>query len=132
MSWLKALLTSALVLLAPIHAVMGTALALILIDLGLGIWAALKRKEPISSAGLRRTLTKVAVYELGVVVAFLGEHFLLSDALPLIKLAGAAIAMVELKSIVENLNEINGSPVFASLIQALGSKNDQPPPPPAA
>lgn len=103
---------------------MGTAAVLIVMDLILGVWAARKRGEPITSAGLRRTITKLCVYELGVIVAFLGEHFLLSDSIPLIKLAGAAIALVEIKSIVESLNDINGSPVFASLISALGSKND--------
>lgn len=106
---------------------MGTALAMVLIDCASGIWAAHKRGEPITSAGLRRTFTKMVVYEMGIITAFLAEHYLLSDALPLIKLAGAAIALVEMKSVVENLNTINGSPIFVTLITALGSKNDEPP-----
>jgi len=122
--WIKVVSVALFVVLAPVHSVMATALALMVIDLFLGVWAANKRGDVITSAGLRRTLTKLVVYELGVVVAFLGEHFLLSDEVPLVKLAGAAIAMVELKSIVENLNEINGSPIFSALISALGSKND--------
>lgn len=128
MNWLKAAAIAAFALLTPIHAIMATTLALIVLDLILGVWAAYKRKEPITSAALRRTVTKIMVYELGVIVAFLGEHFLLADSVPLIKLAGAAIALVEVKSCIENLNEVNGSPVFASLIQTLGSKNDEEPP----
>lgn len=130
-NWLKAITVSVFTILAPIHAVMATALIMIILDLVLGVWAAHKRGEPITSAGLRRTITKVAVYEIGVIAAFLGEHYMLGDAIPLVKLAGAAIALVEIKSIVESLNDINGSPVFNSLIQALGSKNDDPPPPPS-
>lgn len=127
MSWLKALAIALFAVLAPIHAVMATALALVVIDLILGVWAAIKRKEAITSAALRRTVSKTIVYEVGIIAAFLAEHFLLSDSLPLIKLAGAAIALVEMKSIIENLNAINGSPIFASLITALGSKNDEAP-----
>lgn len=124
MSWLKALAIALFAILAPIHAVMATALALVILDLILGVWAAVKRKEAITSAALRRTVSKTIIYEVGIIAAFLAEHFLLGDGLPLIKLAGGAIALVEMKSIVENLNEINGSPIFASLVTALGSKND--------
>lgn len=124
MTWLKAIAISAFAILAPVHAVMATAMALVIIDMILGIWAAKKRGEPITSAALRRTVSKSMIYEIGIIVAFLAEHYMLDGALPLIKLAGAAIAMVEVKSSIENLNEINGSPIFASIITALGSKND--------
>lgn len=128
MTWLKSIALSVVAIFAPIHTVMGAAILLIFIDLILGVWAAYKRGEIITSAGLRRTVTKMVVYEVGVIAAFLGEHYLLSDAIPLVKLAGAAIALVEMKSIMESLNDINGSPIFSTLIIALGSKNDSEPP----
>ncbi len=108
---------------------MATAGALVIIDMILGVVAAMKRKEPISSAALRRTVTKMAVYQTAVVTGFLAEHYLLSDSLPIVKLAAGAVALVEIKSCLENLNEINGSPIFGTVIQALGSKNDVENPP---
>ncbi len=128
MNWFKAILLSAFAILAPVHTVMAVAGALIIGDLVLGIAAAVKRKEPITSAALRRTVTKMFVYQMAIITSFLAEHYLLSDTLPIVKLAAAAIALVEMKSILENLNEVNGSPIFASIISSLGSKNDQEPP----
>lgn len=124
MSWFKAIAISVFAIFTPVHAIMGTAFALLVIDMILGIWAAVRRKEPITSAALRRTVSKFLVYEMAIITGFLAEHFLLSDSLPIVKLAAAAIALVEMKSIVENLNEVNGAPIFASIITALGSKND--------
>jgi hypothetical protein len=135
MSWIKALAISVFALLAPIHTVMATAGALILLDLILGVIAAHKRKEPITSAALRRTVSKMVAYQLGIVSGFLAQHYMLSDSLPIVKLMAAAIALVEIKSIMENADSINGSPLFQSVIKALGSKNDDktsPPSPPDA
>jgi hypothetical protein len=130
MTWLKAVAVSLFALLAPIHAVMAVTGAMIFIDLATGVLAARKRKEPITSAALRRTVTKIVVYQTGIITAFLCEHYLLSDSLPIIKLAAAAIGLVEMKSISENLNELNGAPIFATLVKALGSQNQEPPKPP--
>lgn len=127
MTWLKAVAMSLFALLAPIHTVMAVTGAMIVIDLITGVLAARKRQEPITSAALRRTVTKMAVYQTAVITGFLCEHYLLSDSLPIVKLAAAAIGLVEMKSITENLNAINGSPVFSSIITALGSKNQEPP-----
>lgn len=128
MNWIKAVLTAAFAILAPVHTIMATSLALIVIDLILGIWGAVKRKETITSAALRRTVTKFMVYQMAIITAFLCEHYLLVDTIPVIKLVSAAIALVECASILENLNEINGSPIFKSIISSLGSKNDKEPP----
>lgn len=127
MTWLKASLLGLFAVFTPVHTVMATAGALLIIDLILGVWAAAKRKEIITSAALRRTVSKLLVYEMAIITGYLAEHYMLSDSLPIVKLAAAAIALVEMKSILENLNEIHGAPVFASIITAIGSKNDQEP-----
>jgi len=125
--WLKAAAVAVIAILAPIHSVMLTTGILIFADLLLGVIAAYKRKETITSAALRRTVTKILVYQTAIVTGFLCEKFLLSGSIPVVKLAAGAIGLVEVKSIMENLNEINGSPIFNSLLSALGSKNDSPP-----
>lgn len=127
MNWVKAAALSVWAVLAPVHTVMLVTGVLIFADLVTGVIAAVKRKELISSSGLRRTVTKIFVYQAAIVLSFLSEHYLLSDALPLVKLAAGAIALVEMKSIIESLNEINGENVFKNLIATLGSKNQEPP-----
>lgn len=124
MKYIEALLISLVAIFAPIQHLLLTTGAMIFIDLFSGIMAARKRNEPITSAGLRRTLTKLFVYEAALMLAFLTEHYM-SDILPFVKMASALISVVELKSIYENLNEISGSDLLKSLIDKLGSDNKQ-------
>jgi len=114
-----------LAILAPIKAMMLTVGVLIFTDLGTGIWAARKRQEPIKSAALRRTLSKIVIYQMAIITGFLIEHYLLQDSIPITKVVAGFIGLVEFKSILENSNVILGTDVFKLLIQKLGSKNDQ-------
>ncbi len=134
MSYLKYLIFAAFAALAPIHGVMGATLALIIVDLASGILAARKRKEPITSAALRRTVSKLLIYQSAIISAFLVEHFLMEDSVPALKLCSSVIGMVELKSILENINYLNGSPIFETILKYIGSDNDknEPPEPPKA
>ena len=50
---------------------------------------------------------------------------MLEGYVPISKIAGGLIGLVESKSIMENLNEIHGSDIFKSLIKKLGSDNDK-------
>lgn len=114
-----------LVLLAPIKAVMLTVGFLIFLDALTGIWAALKRKEAITSAALRRTISKMIIYQLAVISGFLIEKHLFAGDLPVTKIVAGFIGLVEFKSILENGNTILGTNIFRSLISKLGSKNDK-------
>lgn len=119
------LAVSAIAALAPIHAVMISVGFLILADLVTGIFAANKRGEQITSAAMRRTVSKMLIYQLAVISGFLLEHYLLSDMMPVAKLVGGVIGMVEFKSILENSNTIVGTDIFKSILQKLGSDNDK-------
>ncbi len=101
---------------APIKSIMFTTGALIFFDLGTGIWAAIKRKEPITSKGISRTVAKIVLYECALAVSYLVHQYMTGDLLPADKLVAGLIGIVELKSILENLNTINGSPVFAAVV----------------
>lgn len=108
---------------APIHKLLFATGVMIFGDLFTGILAAKKRGAPITSAGLRRTLTKIVVYEAAICFAFIAEVYI-SDLLPFVKMASAMIAIVELKSIYENLNAYSGLDLLKGLINKLGSVND--------
>ncbi len=113
-----------LAILAPIQATMLTVGFLIFLDLATGIWAAIKRQELIKSAALRRTVSKMIIYQLAVISGFFIEKYLLEGSIPVTKVVAGFIGLVEFKSILENSNIILGTDIFKALIQKLGSKND--------
>lgn len=123
MEFFKYLVLAALGLFAPIKALILTVLVLIFADLFLGIWAARKRGEKITSAAMRRTVTKLLVYNTTIITGFLVETYLLGGIAPISKLVAAVVGAVEMKSLLENASEITGLD-FKSIIKALGSKND--------
>lgn len=123
---IQPILMSTLAVFAPVKAILIVTGVLIIADLISGIMAAKKRGESISSAGLRRTITKIFVYNMAVVTGFLVEKYMITDIFPVSKLIAGIISVVELKSILENLNTINGTDIFKSIIEKLGSSNDAP------
>lgn len=115
-----------LAVFAPIQAVIVSVGVLVAADMITGIWAAHKQSKSITSAGLRRTVSKLIIYQVAILSGFLVEHYLAGDIVPIVKLIGGVIGMVELKSILENVNVINGVDIFKSVLQKLGSQNDKP------
>lgn len=124
MEYLKALFIATLAVFAPIQASLVTVVVLIFADLITGIWAAYKRDEQITSSGLRRTISKLILFEAGLALGFLAETYLLYGTLPLAKLIAGMIAMTELKSISENTDDILGESLFTVLMHKLGSDNE--------
>ena len=120
---IEAGIISMFAIFAPIQSTLITVVALIAIDLVTGLMASRKQGQPITSAALRRTITKIFVYEMAVMVAFITQKYMVPDLLPLVKMASTMIAVVELKSIYENLNIISGEELLKSLIEKLGSSN---------
>jgi len=123
--YLVGLLLSVLAIFAPIKALLLVTGVLIFSDLISGILSAKKKGEKITSAGLRRTVTKVTVYNAAIMLGFLCEKYMIDGFLPISKIAAGLISVVELKSVLENLDTINGNPVFKQLIEKLGSINDK-------
>lgn len=123
--WLMAVLLSCVAVLAPIKAVLVTVGILIVADALTGMYAAHKRGEKISSAAMRRTLSKMLVYQGVVILGYLLEANLMDHLMPVAKIVASAIGMVEFKSILENSNSIVGTNVLKSIISKLGSDNDQ-------
>lgn len=120
----KIMLAAAFAILAPIHAVMAATGFLIVMDTVTGIMAARKRGDVIKSASLRRSVSKMLVYQIAVITGFIAQKYLLADLIPVSSVVAAMIGMVELTSILENLHVVYGSNIFQGLLDKLGSKND--------
>lgn len=125
MKWFHALALNIIALFAPIKPVLLATGVLIFADLILGVMAAKKRGEPITSSALRRTVSKLFIYNVTILSGFLFEKYLMGDLIPAVKLIAGVIGVVELKSILENADDVNGAPIFLSIIKRLGSQNDQ-------
>lgn len=124
-TWYYNLIISICAIFAPIKALIFSVGFLIFADCLTGVWAAKKRKETISSAALRRTVSKMVIYQVALLSGFLVEHYMISDILPISKLVAGAIGMVEFKSVLENSTVITGQDLFKTLIKKLGSQNDK-------
>lgn len=120
---LSSILLPLIAVLAPIKALLIAALALALVDMITGIWAALKRGEKITSAKMRRSVSKIFIYQLGILSGFIIGHLIGFADVP--KLVAGIIGIVEARSIFENLDIIYGEPIFKGLIKKLGSKNEE-------
>ncbi len=123
-NYLEALLVSILAVFTPIKTMVTTVSVLVVADLILGVLAARKRGEKITSAGLRRSVTKGLIYQAAIMLAFLVETYLLDKSIPASRIVAGLIGCVELKSVLESMDTLNGTPIFQVLISKLGSKND--------
>ncbi len=124
---LKTILIAIGVVLAPIKMALIVAFASCIVDWALGIAAAMKRKEPITSYGFRRTAGKMLVYESAIIAAFFIETYMLGPELMVLKLVTAYIGLTELKSIMENLNELSDGSLLKAIVDKLSSIDVKPP-----
>lgn len=103
----------------PLHTALMAVIALPAIDLVLGLLAAKRQGERITSAGLKRTVAKIALYEVATVLAFIVETWLTGPMVPAVKVITGMVGITELKSCLEHLDVLGGSPLFAAAIQRL-------------
>lgn len=119
------LLLATLAVFAPAQPLLITVGILILADLITGMMAARKRGEAITSAAMRRSVTKLFIYNVVILTGLLMEKYVLRDIIPVMKLCGSVIGLVEFKSLLENCESILGEKIFEAILKRLGSKNDQ-------
>ena len=123
MKYVPKFLLVLLMVFAPIQAAIITVFVLIMADLVTGVYAAWKSEELITSSGLRRTITKLCVYEAALLLGFLTQTYLTGPYVPVSTIVSTFIGVTELKSVIENLNSISGGSLLASLVSKLGSDN---------
>lgn len=108
---------------APAKGMMITAGVLILVDLITGVLASRKQGVKIQSSIIRRTVSKLLVYESAIALAYLAQTYMLADIVPAASIASGVIGLVELTSCLENINIISGENVLKKVIDKLGSAN---------
>lgn len=108
---------------APIKALLISCGVLIVADMITGMMAAKKRKESIQSAEMRRSVSKMVVYQIAIMSAYVLESYMLDGLLPVSKIVAGVIGMVEFKSILENTSVIAGQDILKLVLEKLGSKN---------
>lgn len=107
-----------LTLLSPVNGVMVTMVFLILVDFITGAYAAIKNHIPIRSSRIGHTISKFFIYNLVILAAFFLEKHIV-DEVPFLKIIAGFIAITEIKSILENYNEIYGVNPFKALVNLI-------------
>ncbi len=103
-----------LALLSPLNGVLTTIMFLIVVDFITGAYAAVKKETPIKSEKIGHTISKFFIYNLVIISAFFLEKHIV-DEVPFLKIIAGFIAVTEIKSILENYNEIYGVNPFKAL-----------------
>lgn len=101
----------------PVHQFMALTFALVLSDVVTGVWAAYKRNEAIRSNGFRRTISKIVLYFLAILLSKGMEDVL--HIPKLIYIVSGFIAMTEFKSNLENIAVVTGTNIWAHLVERI-------------
>lgn len=126
MKQLENALVAIVAVLAPVKMALLTTLLLVLVDLLTGLVAARKQGSIITSLGLKKTIVKLLVYELIIVLSYLIDTYLTGGTILLLNIVSGLIGITELRSVVENLNIITGDKLLDSLLNAISSKDKGP------
>ena len=113
---------ASILVFAPIKATLVVVMVLTLCDLVLGVAAARKRGEKITSSGLKRTVIKILVYEAVVMMGYLTEQYMTGDMVPVVKILAGLVGLTELKSVLENAEELTGIPLLQTIINKLSQE----------
>lgn len=104
---------------APAAPVLGTILALVVLDLITGLIVSHKAGITITSAGLKKSVLKLCVYLVAALSAFLVGQYLTGPLIPVLNIVSGLIGITELKSVLENLDMISGGSAMKSVISAI-------------
>ena len=107
----------------PISGILIMIGVLIAIDTFTGIWKANKLKEKITSRKLSGIISKLALYEITVIMFFLIDRFILNDIMltffsvpfMLTKVTALVLASIEVMSINENYKVVKGIDLWQSM-----------------
>lgn len=106
-------------LIAPMRATMAALLILVICDFLTGIYKVVKFKgwEAVKSAKMGKSITKLVMYYLAIVAGLACE--IITPGIPFTKVATGFVAVVELKSIYENVGAITGVNIWVAVREYL-------------
>jgi len=120
----KIWLLASLSVLLPIKELMLTIGFLVFADLVVGLWKAMKLKQRIRSRRMSDTVTKLLLYQLAIISSFLIEKYVITEMLPIAKLVGTVIAIIEFKSIIESIEAVTKQDIWSRIKSLIGRKSD--------
>jgi phage-related holin len=97
--------------ITPVAGFIITSTALVFCDLITGIWAAKKQRQQVHSKGLRKTVAKITLYFMAIMLCH-SVQTVYFNWLPLTYAIAVYIALTELLSNLENISIITGTNVF--------------------
>ena len=120
---LLTLISICLAFFIPISGILIMIGVLICIDTFTGIWKANKLEEKITSRKLSSIISKLALYEVTVIMFFLIDQFILNDILltffsvpfMLTKVVALVLSSIEVMSINENYKVVKGIDLWQSM-----------------
>ena len=120
---LLTLISICLAFFIPISGILIMIGVLIIIDTFTGIWKANKLEEKITSRKLSAIISKLALYEVTVIMFFLIDQFILNDIIltffsvpfMLTKVVALVLSSIEVMSINENYKVVKGIDLWQSM-----------------
>ena len=109
-------LTFLVVYFSPAYPIMLGIGFLVMMDFITGMVAAKKRGELITSKKMRPTVMKGFGYMASILIAFVVQKVFLTE-MEVMKIVSGLIAMIELKSLDENILDITGKSVFKQFLK---------------
>lgn len=106
--FLKSILATCIAFMMPIHTLIIGVGALILLDTIAGLYRAFKLKQSITSKKFGHIISKILLYNIAIISGYILQWIIGIDVLPISKLIASVIGLTEIKSILENVNEITG------------------------
>ena len=122
-SELLTLISICLAFFLPISGILIMIGVLIIIDTFTGIWKANKLEDKITSRKLSAIISKLALYEVTVIMFFLIDRFILNDIIltffsvpfMLTKIVALVLSSIEVMSINENYKVVKGIDLWQSM-----------------
>ena len=117
------LLSICMAFFLPISGILIMILVLITVDTITGIWKAKKLGDKVTSRKLSAIISKLALYEITVIMFFLIDKFILNDIIltffsvpfMLTKVTALVLASIEVMSINENYKVVKGIDLWQSM-----------------
>lgn len=126
------LLLVIIAVLSPIVPALLVTLYLIGTDFILGIWAAIVKREKgepwyrtIKSRKLSHTISKLLLYNIAIITAFVIETFATAGFIPFSKLVFGLICLTEAKSVFEKIHKITNVDLYQKILNQLKRKEDE-------
>lgn len=123
--WIKTKAVLALVggiivaFLIPLIPFLGMVFVLVFVDLLTGIRAARKRKEDITSGGMKRTIEKITLYFAAIMLSEGMSQVFFAGA-PITYVVATYIALTEFKSNIENISTVTGIDLWKKIVSKIG------------